>query len=217
MELKELQVKTRQMAGGPTPKALRRQGFVPAIVYGHKNDPLPLAVDDHTFRLLLKDAGQQALLSLVIDDGAASKTVMLKELQQHPVSLKLIHADFHEVDLTKKITTYVPVATTGVCKGEKEGGVLQLIRRELEVRCLPGLIPESIAIDISALDIGDSVHVADIEAPEGVELVHEVNFTVIAVAAPTKETVEDEEAEEAAAEGAEETGETGETEEGGDE
>ncbi|MDY6831957.1 MAG: 50S ribosomal protein L25 [Thermodesulfobacteriota bacterium] len=202
MELKELQVKTRQMAGGPTPKALRRQGFVPAIVYGHKNEPLPLAVDDHTFRLLLRDAGQQALLSLVIDGGAASKTVMLKELQQHPVSLKLIHADFHEVDLTKKITTHVPVATTGVCKGEKEGGVLQLIRRELEVRCLPGLIPESITIDISALEIGDSVHVADIEAPEGVELVHEVNFTVIAVAAPTKEKAAEGE-EEALEEGAE--------------
>jgi len=212
MELKELQVKTRQMAGGPTPKALRRQGFVPAIVYGHKNDPLPLAVDDHAFHLLLKDAGQQALLSLVIDGGAASKTVMLKELQRHPVSLKLIHADFHEVDLTKKVTTYVSVATTGVCKGEKEGGVLQLIRRELEVRCLPGLIPEAITIDIGALEIGDSVHVADIKAPEGVELVHEVNFTVIAVAAPTKETSAEEE-EEALEEGAD----AAETEEGGDE
>ncbi|MFZ5564760.1 MAG: 50S ribosomal protein L25/general stress protein Ctc [Thermodesulfobacteriota bacterium] len=205
MELKELKVKTRPAQGGATPKALRREGFVPAVVYGYRKDPVTLIINDHDFRNLLKEGSHQALLSLNIDDGAASKTVMIKEIQRHPVSRSLIHADFYEVDMKKKITTYVPVVTVGTCKGEKEGGVLQLIRRELEVRCLPASIPESIQINVSDLDIGDAVHVADIQATEGVELVHETNFTIIAVAAPTREkAVAVEGAEEAAVEGAEE-------------
>lgn len=187
MELKELKVKTRPAKGGATPKALRREGFVPAVVYGYKKDPVTLVVNGHEFRTLLKETSHQGLLSLNIDDGSASKTVMIKEIQKHPVSLNLVHADFYEVDMKKRITTHVPVVPVGTCKGEKEGGVLQLIRRELEVRCLPARIPESIEIDVSDLDIGDAIHVADLQAAEGVELVHESNFTIIAVAAPSKE------------------------------
>ncbi|OQX61629.1 MAG: 50S ribosomal protein L25/general stress protein Ctc [Desulfococcus sp. 4484_241] len=210
METKELKAKTRLTQNGPSPNSLRREGFVPAVVYGYKKDSVPVTVNERDFNRLVKDGGHQSLISLAIDEGSVSKTVMLKEVQKHPVSGKIIHADFYEVDMNKKIATTVPVITTGVCKGEKEGGVLQLIRRELEVRCLPANIPESIEIDVSNLEIGDSIHVEDITVGEDIELLHDVNFTVISVAAPTKAEAEEpaEGEEEAEEEGVEAEAET---------
>jgi large subunit ribosomal protein L25 len=157
--------------------------------------------------LLNKVSPSQALLDLSFSGGGAEKrTVMIKELQIDPVKFKYLHVDFYEVKMDQQITTTVPVAAVGTSKGVEEGGVLQIIRRELEVNCLPGDIPEQIEIDITNLDIGDSVHVEDIRLGEKIEVPYETNFTILTVVSPAMEKEEVEEAEEEAGEEAEEAG-----------
>ena len=131
---------------------------------------------------------------------------MVKELQTHPVSRNFLHVDFYEIAMDRKIRVKVPIVTTGMAKGVELGGVLQIVRREIEVLCLPFEVPESIEIDIADLDIGDSVHVGDI-SPEGeIEFLEDEHFTIVTLLSPKLEeeeepTEEEEEEEEAAVEG----------------
>jgi len=203
MEIKTLKSQTRQIKSGPTPKALRRSGLMPAIVYGQGKTPLTLTIDMHEFSNLLNHITSQSLIALEVDgESSLSKTVMIKELQRHPVSRSLVHADFYEVDMNKKIHVHVSVTTTGKSVGVEKGGTLEIIRRSLEVICLPGNIPESITVDISALDIGDAVHVSQIVTGDNVELAWDVDeesdYTVVTIAAPTVEKAPQEGAEESA-------------------
>ena len=135
---------------------------------------------------------------------------MIKDLQIHPTTHEFIHIDFYEIDMKRKINVHIPVVTKGLSKGVELGGILQIIRRELEVLCLPTNIPENIEIDVTDLDMGDSVHVLDIPVEEDIEIPADVNFTVLTVLAPKVE-VEEEEEEEEALEG--EEGEEGEDKE----
>jgi large subunit ribosomal protein L25 len=129
---------------------------------------------------------------------------MVKELQSHPLSGELIHVDFYEFKEDEKIRVSVPVVITGKSAGVEVGGLLQIVRRELEVLCLPMEMPESIEIDVTNLEIGDSVHVDDISAEKGVEILADVNFTVVTVTSPKMvEEPEEEELEEGMAEEAE--------------
>ena len=121
---------------------------------------------------------------------------MIKEVQQHPISRKIFHIDFYEVDMKKKIRIPVPVVTKGECKGVELGGMLQIIRRELDVLCFPDQIPQSIEIDITDLEVGESVHVDEIHLEGDVELPGEVNFTVLTIVAPVVEEEPEEEGEE---------------------
>ena len=128
---------------------------------------------------------------------------MLKELQDDPVTGRFIHADFYQIDETHKVRVRVPVVIVGKSKGVELGGMLQIIRRELEVLCLPERIPQKIEIDISDLGVGEAVHVADIETGPGVEIPHDVNFTVVTVLS-TRKTEDATGAEEEGAEAEEE-------------
>jgi large subunit ribosomal protein L25 len=133
---------------------------------------------------------------------------MVKELQLHPVSRNFLHIDFYEVAMDRKIMVNVPITTTGKAKGVETGGILQIIRRELEVQCFPLDVPESIEIDITDLDIGDSIHVGDIALQREIEFLGDENFTVVTVVSPKIEE------EEEVVEEAEEEGEAAITEEG---
>jgi large subunit ribosomal protein L25 len=130
-----------------------------------------------------------------------TKAAMIKELQTHPVSGHLIHIDFYEVDMNRKIKVMIPVVTTGHSVGVEEGGMLNIVRRELEVFCLPGDIPETIEIDITDLTIGDSIHIEDVAMGDNIEVAADVNFTVVTVLSPK---VEEEEVAEEEEEGLEE-------------
>lgn len=192
MEINTLKSHTRQTESGPSPKALRRSGLMPAVVYGQGKTPLTLAIDMNEFKNLLNHITSQTLISLDVEGEAAlSKTVMIKELQRHPVSRNFIHADFYEVDMKKKIHVHVPVVTTGKSEGIEKGGTLQIIRRNLDIICLPGNIPESITVDVSSLDIGDSIHISQIITGDDVKLAwdpdEESDYTVVTIAAPTVE------------------------------
>jgi large subunit ribosomal protein L25 len=190
---------------------MRREGRIPAILYGRRNESILLSVDIHEFEIAVKNRSiNQVLINLTIqNDDSQQKPVMIKELQVHPVSQSLLHVDFYEIDMKRKIRVNVPIVTVGKARGEEVGGILQIIRRELEVLCLPSEIPETIRIDVSNLDVGDAVHVEEIPLEGNIEIPTEVNFTVVTVLSPKVEEVaaeaeEGEEAEEAPAEAAEE-------------
>ena len=193
-------------------------GQIPAVLYGPKTETVLLSVNKSDLELLFKKGGiGQVVLNLVIQKNGEKTTrpAMIKELQTHPVSRNFIHIDFYEIKMDQKITAKIPVVTTGIAKGIELGGVLQIIRRELEVECLPLEVPESIEIDISDLDVGDSIHVGKIRLESELEFLEDDNYTVVTVLTPKLEEEEPEEEEEVEGEEAEK--EDGETPEAGDE
>ncbi len=191
---------------------MRSKKNIPAIIYGPKIDPMMLCLETSEFDKIIRDRGTSGLfLNLKIqgEEEVKSKVVMLKDLQMDTFGIEYLHADFHQIDMDTLVTVSVPVVPVGISKGVKEGGgMLQIIRRELEVVCKPADTPESIEIDVTDLDIGDAVHVEAIDLGEAVEIPHEVNFTVITIVPPDageeeEEMAEDELMEEEMAETAE--------------
>lgn len=199
MEKIELQATVRKSVGNGPARVLRRAGQIPAVLYGRKIEPVLLSVNTKDLEQILgKGSFGQVILNLVIQNGKkVTKPAIIKELQTHPVSGNLIHIDFYEVDMKRQIKVMVPVVTTGKSVGIEEGGLLNIVRRELEVFCLPGDIPEAIEIDISELGIGDSIHLEDVPLGENVEVATDVNYTVVTVLSPKveEEVVEEEEEE----------------------
>lgn len=202
MDIKTLNAQTRESTGKGAARTLRREGKMPAVVYSSGSESMPLSVSTYQIEQLLKKVNYyQVLINLVVGNGTSvEKTVMIKELQTDPVTRKFLHIDFYEVKMDQKITTTIPLVFTGTSRGVDAGGILQVIRREVEVACLPTRIPPQIEIDITDLDIGDSIHVEEISAPSDVEILYDANFTVATVASPKRE----EAAEEAEEEGEEE-------------
>lgn len=198
MDIVKLNAQPRRETGKGAAKALRRAGRIPAVLYGSgDNQPLSVSVQELE-RMFNSPKFTRGLINLVVEKGGkGQRTVMIKEFQSDPVKEHHLHIDFYEIKMDQKISTMVPVATTGTSKGVEEGGILQIIRRELEVYCLPANIPEQIEIDISELDVGDSVHVSEIPLAEGVEIPYDVDFTILTVVSPKMEAPEEEaEAEE---------------------
>jgi large subunit ribosomal protein L25 len=201
LEIFDLEASERKSKGKGPARALRRQGFIPAVLYGPGTECVHLAISTlEVDKMYQERGGEQAILNLIIKNGGTQKrTAIVKELQTSPVSNEYLHVDFCEISLDKELTVKVQVELTGKSKGVEEGGLLQLIRYELEVFCLPVDIPRKIEVDVSNLDIGDSVHVEDIAVGEKVRLLYDTNFTVATVVAPTvvEEKVSEEELEEA--------------------
>ena len=199
MELIELKADIRQSVGNGPARALRREGRVPAILYGPGKDSVMLSVSVSKIEQIIKDSSAgHVFVDLVIgDEKKAKRHAMIKELQTNPVSRDLLHIDFYEISMDRKIKVNVPVMAVGKSKGVELGGILQIIRRELEVLCLPGEIPETFEIDITDLDIGDSVHVNEIPLKGDIEISADVNFTVLTVVSPKveEEPVEEEDEE----------------------
>ena len=213
MEQIDLKAQVRKTTGKGLARALRREGRIPAVLYGPKTDSMMLSIDFKEFEQIVKKANVgSVLLNLQIQNGETlTRPAMIKELQTNPVSGAFVHVDFYEIDMQRKINVSVPVVTRGKSAGVEEGGLLQIVRREIELFCLPTAIPESIEVDISDLTIGDSIHIREITLPGDVELPEDIDFTVITVLAPKveEEVVEEEELEEGE-EAAEEEGAEGE-------
>ncbi len=199
MERIELQTTVRKSTGNSPARSLRRSGHIPAVLYGPKTAPVLLSVNTKDLEQVFKQGNVfQIILNLVIQNGRKiSKAAMVKELQTHPVSGQFIHIDFYEIDMKRQINVMVPVITKGKSVGVENGGMLNIVRRELELLCLPGDIPEAIEIDVTDLDIGDSIHIEDIPLGENIEVSADVNYTVVTVLTPKveEEVVEEEEAE----------------------
>lgn len=183
----ELKVEMRTKTGTGAARRLRREEMVPAILYGPKTASVPLAVPAIRLLKLLRDIGEESkLIRLVIgnDKDLQIRQALIREVQTHPFRRRFLHVDFYEVPLDQPILVDVPVELDGESIGEKKGGVLNLIRRTLSVRCLPGDIPERVHIDISDLDLGSSVHVADLISRIPFELMDDKSVAVVAIAVP---------------------------------
>jgi large subunit ribosomal protein L25 len=220
LDLIELKTKIRTTTGNGPARRLRMSGQIPAVLYGPKTEAVLLSVNKNDLDLLFKKGGiGQVVLNLVIQKNGETLTMpaMIKELQTHPVSRNFIHIDFYEIKMDQKITAKIPVVTTGIAKGVELGGVLQIIRRELEVECLPLEVPESIEIDVSDLDIGDSIHVGKISLEGEIEILEDDNYTVVTMLSPKLEEEEEEPEEEEEVEGEEAEKEDGEAPEAGGE
>ena len=197
---------------------LRREGKLPAVFYGRNKEARSIVVDYKEFKkAIFSDTGTKWLFKISLE--GEEKTVMLKEHQIDPIKRTSMHADFYEVDADRALQVEVPVLLEGASAGVDEGGMLQQVRHTLMVSALPHLLPEQLVIDVSAMQIGDSIHIGDVQAPEGVELVDDASFTVATIVAPraeAEEEAEEGEAEEGegAASAAEESG--GEEPEGGE-
>ena len=169
---------------------LRAAGRVPATIYGRQAAPQNLeVVSEEIADLLNHSASENLLVDLTVEQDARSKRLaLLQDVQHHPLSGKVIHVDFHEVAENELVTIFVPVETTGEPAGVKNGGgTLEHILHKLKVRCLPKDLPEQITLDVTALEIGKSIHLGEIVAPNGVQILGEKTRTVVAVAAPRAE------------------------------
>jgi large subunit ribosomal protein L25 len=181
---------------------LRNEKLIPAVLYGQGQNAISLQVSDkELFRITHTSAGTNVLVKLTIegDEKQSEATVMIKEVQKHPLTSNILHVDFLKISMDKPLETSIPVVASGTAKGIKEGGMLELVHRELEIRCLPSLLPENITLDVSELSIGDAITVGDIPVTEGVEILVGANEPVVHVVAPR---VEETKTEEEGAEGA---------------
>ena len=169
---------------------LRAAGRVPATIYGRQAPPQNIeVVSKEMADLLNHSVSENLLVDLTVEKDARSKRLALvQDVQHHPLTGKVVHVDFHEVAETEKVTIFVPVETTGEPAGVKNGGgTLEHILHKLKVRCLPKDLPEQITLDVTALEIGKSLHIGDIVAPAGEQIMGEKSRTVVAVAAPRAE------------------------------
>jgi len=182
-----INAKARDKLGKEHAKKLRRRGMIPAVVYGAETSPLPLEVEAKSFHALLRSGlGENVIVTLNIDDQEnGGKKVLIREVQRDPVWGDILHVDFQQVSLTKKLTINVPVRLVGTPIGvQKDGGILQHVLRELELECLPTDIPEKIEVYVTDLKIGDSIHVGDIKL-EKVEILSDPQGSIVSVVPPT--------------------------------
>jgi large subunit ribosomal protein L25 len=183
-------------------KKLRSSGRIPAVIYGRQAQPQNLEVSSKEMEdLMHHSVSENLLVDLAVkDDSRPKRLALVQEVQHHPLSRKVLHVDFHEIAENEKVTVMVPVETVGEAEGVKtEGGVLEHVLFKIKARGLAKDLPEVITVDVSHLKIGEAIHLGEIKAPPGVELIGDKQIPVIAVAAPRTEEEEAAEAAEAAA------------------
>jgi large subunit ribosomal protein L25 len=193
-ETTTLTVAPRAVEGSRSTRRLRREGLVPGVVYGGGGEPLAFQVDERELRLALAHGGAVMTLAL---DGAPETPVVLKEQQRHPVTGATLHVDLLRVDLTQKIHATVVLELTGAedAPGVRAGGVLEQVTRELNIEALPTAIPDSILHDVSAAEIGDTIALSVVAAPEGVTLLDDPETTIFTLTPPRLSVETDEEIE----------------------
>jgi large subunit ribosomal protein L25 len=188
LETLEISADAREKKKKRDAKRLLRNGRIPGILYGPKMESVALEFNKREFSSRIAGLEGSHLVRLKSTAATlADKVALVKDMQYHPLTGEVIHADLYEVDLSAKIAVHVPLHFVGKAAGVVRGGILQPIVREIEVECLPLDIPAYFDVDVSALDIGDSIHIEDIPMPEGVSAIYESNLAVVAVVPPTVE------------------------------
>ena len=196
MQQARLEAEKRDTFGKGNARALRRSGSVPAVLYGRREDVVPLQIDEHVFRTFLRKNSENVLIDLDIK-GYGAETAMIREIQQHPVMKRtLLHADFVRVSLDEPVTAAIPIVLNGTPIGVRESdGVLEFPLRELTVHCLPTLLPDEIQVDVDGLDVNDIIHVGEVSVPEEIQVMDDSQTMIVAVSPPKIEEVETEEIE----------------------
>lgn len=190
-----LEVELREPGTTNAAKRLRRAGMIPATLYGGDRVTRSIAVSPRSvIEILRSETGQNSILSLKVGDGK-EQTALIHEYQVDPVSSRLLHADFRRIAMDVAVEVDVPAEIVGEAPGVRiDKGIMDQIIRELHVRCLPGAIPDHFPADVSELEIGDSLHVGDLPVPEGVEVLTDLESTLLTIAPPAaEEEIEEEE------------------------
>jgi large subunit ribosomal protein L25 len=204
-----LEVKEREQSGSRDARRLRKAGMIPGVLYGQGHKPHAICVSERELRRVLTgSAGLHAILDVVLEGQKSTHSSILKDYQVDPIRGKIDHFDLHEVRLDQTIQTSVVVELVGESVGAKAGGVLSQVTREVRVEALPLEVPERLELDVTAMEIGDSLRLSDLRAPEGVTLLDDPESVLATVTVPTKVEEPEEVAEEL------EEGEEGEAPEG---
>jgi large subunit ribosomal protein L25 len=197
----------RSKKGKSAVRKLHNEGFIPAVVYGHNITPVVLSLNASEINKMFKagshDSEDYRLIKLTIkeNDDSQEKMVIVKEMQRHPVNSNILHIDFFAVRMDEKITAPVHIRVIGQAEGVKLGGIMRQIVREIEVKSLPSDIPPHFDIDVSNLNIGDSLHVSDIEVSDNIQVLLDPDAPIVSILAPTIHAEETTTEEEGAGEG----------------
>ena len=197
-EVTQIEAKKRDLVGTGISRELRGKKMIPCIIYGEKKDPVPIQVDEKKLRVQISDAGFFSKQCEIKVEESIYK-VLPKDIQLHPVSEKILHVDFLRVGQNTTVTLFVPVKfiNENSCEGLKQGGVLNIVRHEVEIKTLVSKIPEFLEANLDGLEIGDSIHISSIKLEQGVSpTITDRDFTIATVAPPTVMKVEEETATE---------------------
>lgn len=189
-ETATLKASLREETGKGAARRMRREGRIPAVVYGRGEETRSLTLNAHEFQMLVRRYSlDTTLLELEIEGSGQKKAekvrTLVVEVQAHPYRPEVMHVDFQQIHKGERVTVEVPIDLIGTATGVREGGVMQHVMHVVELECDVDQIPESFSVDVSGLAIGDSVHITDLEVPEGVELLVDADRTICTVAAPT--------------------------------
>ena len=180
-----LKAEKRDVTGKGVARKLRGTGRVPAVLYGHGEETRPLSVNAHELELLMQRVHiENTIIQLEIAGEKGEVKALAREVQRHPHRPVILHVDFYQIHAGEQITVEIPVRLVGQAPGVKAGGMMQHAVTDIEVRCLPDRIPEYVEVDVSTMEIGDSVHIGDVKLPEGVEALAEANRTICSVIPP---------------------------------
>ncbi|MBU2054156.1 MAG: 50S ribosomal protein L25/general stress protein Ctc [Proteobacteria bacterium] len=204
MEATELKACIRKESGKGPARRIRKEGLIPAVFYGRGEEAIPLSVNAAGLRKIIKEKGGNVFIRLLIEGQERQERLsLIKELQIEPVSRRFQHADFYEIRVDHKLTIDVPLHFTGTPVGVVNGGELQQLKRDLKISCLPSSLPDFIEVDVSGLEIGDSLKVQDIRTPDDIAVLDpgDVGVVMVAVMKVSAPKAEEEAEGEAAAEG----------------
>jgi large subunit ribosomal protein L25 len=179
-----LSANSRDIRGKGAARTLRSQGQIPAVIYGHGREPLPLALNARDLDKMLSHIQAESTVIEVTVGGQTAKT-LIREIQRHPIKRQILHVDFQALVAGEKVTVSIPIVLVGIPEGVRlEGGVLDQTLRELEIEVDPSNIPDRVELDITSMVIGDSKHVSDLSIPPGVEVLDDPETSVAVLAAP---------------------------------
>ncbi len=200
MSTLKITAEEREHTGKGVARKMRQAGRIPAVLYGQGHDGVSLSLDSYELNQLLSTAGARtSVLELEVKGSERSgrQNVLIKEVQKHPYKDLILHMDLLEIAMDEVISVMVPIEIVGTAKGVKlDGGILEMKRRELEIVCLPNIIPDSITFDVSELEIGDTIHVEELTVADGITIPHDTNFTILTIVAAAVEPEPEEEVEE---------------------
>ena len=183
MQQAKLEVQPRAAFGKQHARALRREGEVPAVLYGRAQETLAIRLNARTFKQFLRTYGENVIINMEVRGN--TETVIIKEIQRDPVEKhQLLHADFIRISLDEPVTSAVPVVLVGNPPGVQEGGVLELPLRQVTLHCLPMQLPTDISVDVGGLDIGDAVYVSDLDLSDEIEIIDEPERIIATVSQP---------------------------------
>ena len=179
-----LDAKPRNDYGKSASRKLRSAGLIPAVLYGRKKEPIALSLHSSQLKKIFGEGAKEGTLvdlTITTDKEPQKRKVILKELQVHPARSDCLHVDLYEIDVSEKVVVPVSIKIVGKAKGEEDGGILKQVKREIEVKCLPSNIPEYIEVDVSELEIGNSIHMENIKLKEDIEVLESLDATLVTV------------------------------------